>query len=89
MADRERQRLIFAHQKWLDFVQPVGPRRLAPGHGGEDRTAMKFNQPLPGILSLGCGIRGEPVCQVEGSGALAPDPYPQAAARRRNGLTLF
>ena len=88
MADRERQRLIFAHQEWLGFAAG-GPRRLAPGHGGEDRTAMKFNQPLPGILSLGCGIRGEPVCQVEGSGALAPDPYPQAAARRRNGLTLF
>ena len=24
MADRERQRLIFAHQEWLGFVQPVG-----------------------------------------------------------------
>lgn len=50
---------------------------------------MKFNQPLPGILSLGCGIRGEPVCQVEDSGALVPYPYPQAVARRRNGLTVF
>ena len=72
-------------------MQPVGlvVLPLAPGHGGEDRTAMKFNQPLPGILSLGCGIRGEPVCQIEGSGALVPYPYPQAVARRRNGLTLF
>ena len=24
MADRERRRLIFAHQEWLGFVQPVG-----------------------------------------------------------------
>ena len=24
MADRERQRLIFAHQEWLGFVQPAG-----------------------------------------------------------------
>ena len=24
MADRERQSLIFAHQEWLGFVQPVG-----------------------------------------------------------------
>ena len=54
---------------------------------------MKFNQPLPGILSLGCGIRGEPVCQVEGSGALAPDPYSAgrgpAAERPDTVLTLF
>ena len=24
MADRERRSLIFAHQEWLGFVQPVG-----------------------------------------------------------------
>ena len=24
MADRERQKLIFAHQEWIGFVQPVG-----------------------------------------------------------------
>ena len=24
MADRERRNLIFAHQEWLGFVQPVG-----------------------------------------------------------------
>ena len=24
MADRERRRLIFAHQEWPGFVQPVG-----------------------------------------------------------------
>ena len=24
MPDRERQSLIFAHQEWIGFVQPVG-----------------------------------------------------------------
>ena len=24
MADRERRNLIFAHQEWIGFVQPVG-----------------------------------------------------------------
>ena len=52
MADRERRRLIFAHQEWLGFVQPVGLVVSSPGNGGKNRTMMEWNQSLPGIIPV-------------------------------------
>ena len=70
MADRERRNLIFAHQEWLGFVQPVG-LVVAP-------TVMVDAQVVPDRNVSGRQRDLRELLEEEGSGAAArwraPDP---------------
>ena len=69
MADRERRTLIFAHQEWLGFVQPVGlvvaPAVMVDAQVAPDRNVAGRQRDLHELL------------EEEGSGAAirwrAPD----------------
>ena len=54
MADRERQRLIFAHQEWLGFVQPVGlvvsPTVMVDAQVVPDRNVAGRQRELTALL---------------------------------------
>ena len=54
MADRERQRLIFAHQEWLGFVQPVGlvvsPTVMVDAQVVPDRNVAARQRELTALL---------------------------------------
>ncbi len=54
MADRERRRLIFAHQEWLGFVQPVGlvvsPAVLVDAQVAPDRNIAGRRRTFTALL---------------------------------------
>ena len=54
MADRLRQKLIFAHQEWLGFVQPVGvvvaPSVMVDAQVVPDRNVRRKRQELSELL---------------------------------------
>ena len=54
MADRERRNLIFAHQEWLGFVQPVGlvvaPTVMVDAQVVPDRTHLGTPAGIPGAV---------------------------------------
>ena len=54
MADRLRQKLIFAHQEWLGFVQPVGvvvaPSVMVEAQVVPDRNVRGRRQELSELL---------------------------------------
>ena len=63
MADRERQNLIFAHQEWIGFVQPVG-LVVAP-------TVMVDAQVVPDRNVSGRQLALRALLEEEGRGATA------------------